>query len=350
MLTLCAVLLLAQSPAVQTPVMDSRFLMHDGAAYVASPTYMLGYKGDQAVWSADSKRVAFITWHPAVMSPRYAGESLGAGRDERLRINLWNADSGEVDEAYLGRADEGVSEVAFLGKSQELVISTFSGSTVETTRNHLIYKRPGVKAQEINLGGETSFMMFPSQNERAVLVVGKAHQWLIEDGRTLILNPPKQEMAGWFIAADDTVQMIASDAQNNTSYYSFDFRTRKYISQSEPKERVYKSTSRGSMPFLMDFHERGSGARVDLVHQDELAQVDGRPFRLDQETGSFFLHLVETSGEQRRRLPFIFEMSRYFWVSPDGMTVVYQSQQMLCARKLLKCNPETTKKWLAQGT
>lgn len=349
MLTLCAALALAQSQPTQIPVMDSRFLMHEGSAYVASPTYMLGHKGDQAVWSQDSKRVAFVTWHPATMSPRLAGETLGVGRDERLRINVWNADLAQADEAYLGRPSEGIQSMAFLGQSQDLVIATFSGSTVETSRSHLIYKRAGARAAEVNLGTDESFLVFPSPTERAVLVTSKSRHWLIMDGETLILNPPVP-MTGVFMATDGTVQLLEIGQDKNPGYYSFDFRTRKYTSQTEFKERAYKMSVSTDLPFLVDVHQRGGASRFEGVDLSDLSKVDSKPFRMSDEDGGLMLHLIEASGERRRRLPFIFEMSRYFWVSPDGMTVVYQSQQMLCARKLLKCDAETTQKWLAQGT
>jgi hypothetical protein len=330
------------------PTYEVGYLVHEGAAYVPSPVYPLAYKGDLLKWSADGKRAAFVA--PTQLNPsQYARTAFQGKVDDLQSLMIWNADTGRTTEVVRPRdATEGFSKFEFLGPGSDLVVWTFRGATVEETTTRLLYVPAGGEAREVPIADTTGMSLAVSRKQRSVLIMTTRGAWQMDAGTVNEVKLPEETEAIIGLAADDTAQLVGKTTDGTARFYAYDFATHRTTMLVEPKPLSYHREN-ATPPFLFDFYEPTGLKRNTNIAEEDLSSIVAGTRRLSDEDGGIRMDVVERTGEKRRRYPFIWEMSRYYYPSPDGLSIAYNCQGMLCVRSLIKCDPATTAKLLSQN-
>lgn len=337
----------SQTGQVPAPTYDSHFVMHNGAAYVGSPIYPLAFKGDRVSWSADSTRVAFVA--PVQYAPsRFARAAAKGEVNQTESVFLWNAESGKVSEILTPKdPSQGFDKIEFVGKTNDLVVSTFWGSTVEDTRYGIVYVRDGGTPYELPLGETKGLNLAISRTEPAILVISDKGAFHVLSGSVAKADLPEEVAAIFGLAADGTAQLTGRTEDGAPRFYAYDFSTRRVTMLPEPKN-LEQNRVNSPPPFFFDTY-RPTGFRKDTSNSEEnLSVIDQNVRLISYEDGSVRMDVVEKAGEKRRRFPFIWEMSAFYTPSPDGLSVAFQSQGLLCVRSLIRCDAETTAKLTGQ--
>lgn len=331
------------------PTVQSTFVMAGGEAYVPSPVYVVKPVTPDEVygWSPDGTRLATVSATTGA-SPRSIENKLANGLSPHgnTRIGVWSKDTGRAVDVFVAQnATTGIGGFTFAGST--LVFATFDGG-VGSTVHRLWTSRAGQSARPLDLAGFTGGAQFvASKSGDAVLLTSGPRAWVLKENATLPVSFQGYEaLSARGLTPKGRALVAAMKQASPMEMFEVDFATGTAARIEEPTLPRVDAVFDG--PFVLDVY-RLNGRRLGPFTIDHRADhLDEKPAMIAEEDGGYRMDVVEASGEKRRRIPFVHEMSSTVFTSPDFLNIAFVSNKTLMVRSLVKVSEKERKRLLGE--
>lgn len=327
------------------PTVPSRFLVHEGVAYVASPVrpVMPVTEEDRFCWSPDGSRLAVVSGAPTdSQGAQLRRLTKGEAPSDRMRLSVWSRDTGRLSEVFSTQAPAYIGAVGYVGA--DLV---FASGVEASNANRLWLARNGGGVQPLALPGFTGrrIQTIASPLGDGLVVAGEEGLWLVNaKGVHSIEEPNLASMMVSGIAPDGRAILNVRRDSVYPAYLLVDFSTG---ATTQVEETTQAPTFGRSCPFVLDGYGLWPRKAPALYADPDSAEVDENVQPTSHFVGGGQLDLVERKGDRRRRLPFLHGVASSVKVAPDGLSFAFVSNGVLMVRSLVRCDAATTKRLIA---